>query len=268
MAPISQLKHSKTTLHNTSRYYGVDGCRGGWILACFSQGEISFSLHENVTALIKSLVGCPAAAPSPAADRSPSTEPPCELPSIFIDIPIGLPESGERLCDRKGRELLGARRSTLFPVPIRSAVYAPTFEECGNKNLLGQGRRVSIQFWNITKKVIEVDHFLQTSPKFIGKLCEAHPELAFSRLVGEVIPLSKHSSEGRVLRVQAIERATGTDVSQSVKHFVQRNKKVCCEGDLIDAASLALLCSLHAAKPRFAGDSALDSHGIPMRIAI
>ncbi|MEW6348758.1 MAG: DUF429 domain-containing protein [Thermodesulfobacteriota bacterium] len=41
-----------------------------------------------------------------------------------VDIPIGLRDHGpERSCDLEARRLLGIRRSSVFPVPCRSAVY-------------------------------------------------------------------------------------------------------------------------------------------------
>ena len=255
MAPTSQLKRSKTTLHNTARYYGVDGCKGGWVLASFCEGVLSFSLHENIGALIQTI-----------GILGPSLH--VEVPlGVLIDIPIGLPEEGERVCDIEGRRRLGSRRATLFPVPVRSAVYGSTFEECGERNVIGQGKRVSIQFWNIVKKVIEVDQFLQHSPQLVERIGEGHPELAFSRLAGNVIIQSKHTQEGRDVRLQIIERIVERQVHPIIDQFMVKNKKYCSEGDLLDAASLALLSSIHAHTPRFVGDGALDGVMIPMKIA-
>ena len=254
MVPTSRLERSKITLPDDARYYGVDGCKAGWILAAYCQGQLYFSLYKDISAVITSI-------------RIPSVSDDSQFPSlVLIDIPIGLPETGERACDREGRELLGSRRSTLFPVPVRSAVYARTFQECGERNVIGQGRRVSIQFWNIAKKVIEVDQFLQRSPDLVGRVCEAHPELAFSRLSGSVLTQSKHSAEGRTSRLEVIERCVGRSVRPIIDQFMQSNKKYCSEVDLLDAASLALLSSIHAHTPKFVGDGLSDGVMIPMKI--
>jgi predicted RNase H-like nuclease len=261
MVPTSQLKRSKTTLRScpggctAPRFYGVDGCKAGWILADYEEDRLSFSFHRSIGELIAAL------RPSLHSDDfQPS-------PRVFIDIPIGLPEKGERACDREGRELLGARRATLFPVPARSAVYAPTFQECGDRNLIEQGKRVSIQFWNIAKKVIELDQFLQNSPEFVGSVCEGHPELAFRRLCGKVLTDSKHTAAGRAKRLTLIEKSIGTPVGPVIDSFIQSNRKLCSEGDLLDAASLAILGALHKRDPKFVGDGGCDGLGIPMKIA-
>ena len=52
-----------------------------------------------------------------------------DLTVAAIDIPIGLPTTGVRACDREAREFLGARRSSVFFTPIRDVLEAATFEE-------------------------------------------------------------------------------------------------------------------------------------------
>ncbi|MBO0734551.1 MAG: DUF429 domain-containing protein, partial [Methylocapsa sp.] len=89
---------------------GVDGCRKGrWIVVTAGHESLdnaTVSMFETTAELISKL-----------APRS----------IIAIDMPIGLPERavrGGRDPDWAAREFLGPRRTSIFPVPSRRAVYA------------------------------------------------------------------------------------------------------------------------------------------------
>ena len=56
-----------------------------------------------------------------------------DLSLIVIDVPIGLLHAGERECDRAARKLIGKRRSSVFPAPIRAMLDAETYEEACQK---------------------------------------------------------------------------------------------------------------------------------------
>lgn len=45
-----------------------------------------------------------------------------------IDIPIGLPPDRPRHCDITARALLGPRRSSVFPAPVRNVIAADSFD--------------------------------------------------------------------------------------------------------------------------------------------
>ncbi len=106
---------------------------------------------------------------------------------IGIDIPIGLPDrvnGGGRTADRAARAYLGKGRSSVFPVPPRSAVYAADYETA--KALCRAHSdppfAPSIQCWNITGAIREVDGLLRARPELASRLREVHPEVAFRRL--------------------------------------------------------------------------------------
>ena len=89
---------------------GVDGCKGGWFCAAKDAGtdSIWFGVYDNAKLLLQQQ-------PEPLI--------------IAIDIPIGLPEAGPRMCDIEARKLLGPRRSSVFPAPIRPALQGNTRKE-------------------------------------------------------------------------------------------------------------------------------------------
>src|SRR5438270_11650013 len=86
---------------------GLDGCSRGWIAVIttvdHTQARVRFA-----TSLLD-IVDTP------------------EAPIIAVDMPIGLPDrsgAGGRTPERLVRTLLGARRSSVFSIPSRAAVYA------------------------------------------------------------------------------------------------------------------------------------------------
>ena len=86
-------------------YVGVDGCKAGWFSVLLSDNNYwEIDIFPDIKALWDNY-------------RDSSL--------ILLDIPIGLRENSniERLCDLEARKRLGKRRSSVFPVPCRQAVY-------------------------------------------------------------------------------------------------------------------------------------------------
>jgi predicted RNase H-like nuclease len=104
-------------------YVGADGCKKGWFTVGLD-GETGWEVKcfDYITELWA---------------HYKNTK------LILIDMPIGLRDSGtgERVCDREARRLLGRKwRSSVFTVPCRPAVYAVTYDTANgiNKELTGR----------------------------------------------------------------------------------------------------------------------------------
>lgn len=150
---------------------GVDGCPGGWI-AIF----VRPSGDECVIAAFPHFADVLAATQCPAI--------------VAVDIPIGLPECaghGGRAAENAVRPLLGARQSSVFSVPSRTAIYAADYAEACRAALATSDppRKVSKQLFNIAPKIREVDAVLRADLALVSRVFEVHPELAFWRLNGE-----------------------------------------------------------------------------------
>lgn len=152
---------------------GLDGCRGAWagVLLDLDAPE----QHRSARfATVADLVDGP------------------EAPlMIGIDVPIGLPDrivGGGRAADKAARAYLGKGRSSVFPVPPRAAIYAPDYAAAKDLSRAGSEPPFapSIQCWNITPYIREVDGLLRARPGLAGRLREVHPELAFRRLNRDV----------------------------------------------------------------------------------
>lgn len=223
-------------------YLGIDGCRGGWLVAGIDDAhELSFQILSRLnelTALTTLLL-------------KPKT--------ILIDIPLGFPEKGPRSCDRKARKLLGPKRgSSVFSTPVKSALYAKTYQEACEENKKVLGKKISKQAWNICGKIREANEFLeQISPHPIlntpdeklsfPALREAHPELCFLGWSGSPCKHNKKTPEGFAERIEIIAHLR-PDLPSSIHEAISRSpKSLASADDFLDAAILAITATKHEA---------------------
>lgn len=146
-------------------HIGVDGCKAGWIAVTKDRDGLMYRIYPSAQDLVAAF---------PNAER------------ILIDIPIGLPWMAApiRPCDRLAREVLGPRRSSVFPVPCRKAAYAESLEVARAANLVELGRSLPEQSWGICRKIAEIDNLLQRQPCLRKIIREVHPEVCFWGLAG------------------------------------------------------------------------------------
>lgn len=138
---------------------GVDACRAGWL--GISMDVHSRQLEAHVFGSIDELFA-----------QTTGT--------IAIDIPIGLPDSGDRGCDKAARAALGKPRScSVFCAPIRAAINAGTHLEATRITKARDKRGVSAQSWGIFKKILAVDACLRASKELRQRVYEVHPEVSF-----------------------------------------------------------------------------------------
>lgn len=228
--------------------FGVDGCREGWIYLELSADRPQFGVVKHVRDLV---------------DRNP------DLECLFIDIPVGLPESGDgiRECDRKARHLLtGTRSSSIFPTPSRQAVYAGSYRASQEANREAVGKGLTKQSWYLCDKIREVDELLEEKPDLMGRIRECHPEVCFATFGDGPMRHSKKTREGAGERLQLLE-----DIHPGVADVVAR--AVLAYGgssverdDIIDAAAAAV-CAFHADEVATLPEAPpKDPRGIPMEM--
>jgi len=203
---------------------GVDGCRRGWVVAT-DYGAVS------VAATIADVLAL-------------------DVDVVAIDMPIGLPDAGQRACDVAARRELGARRASVFATPVRACLAATSYDEALARHRATDGRGLSRQAFNLLGKIRELD---AVGPE--PRLHEAHPELAFARLLGHVPRHSKRTADGRAERLAALEL----------------DAPPACPGAAVDDV-LDALALVHTAR-RIArgtavelGDGARDRRGIRMAV--
>lgn len=165
---------------------GVDGCRGGWL--CVEQidntvrGQVFKSFSELIDALTAASI-------------------------IAIDVPIGLPDAGERPCDKSARKYLRPpRASSVFPAPIRTVISESDYQLACEKHRQIDGRALSKQTFAILGKIFEVDAVLSAQPSLQQRVREVHPEACFATWNNETpMQHNKAKQVGRVERESLID---------------------------------------------------------------
>ena len=185
---------------------------------------------------------------------------------IFVDIPIGLPPGGRTL-ESAARKLLDGRRSTIFPVPCREAVYADEYRQACEINQRQTGRKLSVQTWNICEKIREVDQVLLASPRERSRIFESHPELAFQRMKGAALIHSKKTAEGLVERMAILRPILPGAAAWYEMAIAAYPRKAVGRDDIVDAMVLTAVGSLKETST-ISGDETADELGIPIRMIV
>lgn len=223
---------------------GVDGAGAGWV-AVFSDlatGQISARYLRT--------------AEIPAVQ--------CAV--LAIDVPIGLPDAGQRRADMEARALLGRpRRSSVFPPPIRPALSAGSREEACAITQAADGRRVGVQTWAIVPKIAAIDRLLREDADLLARTYEVHPEVSFATWGTGPMFHRKKSSAGRQERQGLIARSFGPQTFNQLYVGLPRHV---APDDLADAmAALWTAIRIHAGVASHLPDEdVLDAAGLPMKI--
>jgi predicted RNase H-like nuclease len=162
---------------------GIDACKLGWCVVGDVENSLVWGCFTDIEEVLKAY---------PKVER------------LLIDIPIGLSSAHfKRTVDAKARQQLSKRKSSIFSPPCREAVYAPTYQEALVINKKIEGKGISIQAYNISDKIKEIDTWLDQNPGI--PVFEAHPELCFKSLNANAdISFSKHTKEGIEERKQVL----------------------------------------------------------------
>jgi predicted RNase H-like nuclease len=223
---------------------GVDGCRGGWIAVLWRGPGC-----KTVSIL--------------CADFSAILALPAKV--IAVDMPIGIPDLHGREADRYARQLIGARRSSVFPVPARATLDAASYQEaCAiNRRHSDPSRAVSRECFALIPKMREIDAAM--GPKLQDRIFESHPELAFRTMNGAPLAESKRSRAGAELR-KSLLRKRGLKVEALFGRGHARRD--CKEDDLLDAAALAWVARRirDGENQCFPSDPPRDARGLRMEI--
>lgn len=177
---------------------GVDGCRGGWVVVTAAHDEPDGPLRlaaEVVPGL------------EPVVERARRGE----LAAVAVDMPMGLLADRPRRSDREARAVLGPRRASVFPTPVRAVLEAATYPEACDRSRAACGKALSKQAWFLVDRIRQLDELVTRADQ--DTVVEAHPECAFLRLAAEIDgggPLpSKHTPEGLRRRRQLLRRHLG-----------------------------------------------------------
>ena len=230
---------------------GVDACKRGWIVA-FRDLDAPHVVRVRVEPTIEAVLDAP------------------ERPSVVaVDMPIGLPERagrGGRTADQLARDLLGQRRGTVFPTSVRSVVYAETYTAAIalSRSPATQPFAPSPPAYAIFPRIREIDRLLRSRPDLIGRVVEAHPEMAFWAMNGDAPVLEPKTTIAGLRTRRRLLQEAGIP-SSVVNHMPPRGA---AKDDLPDALA-SLVVAEHVAHERarsLPDPPETDEHGIPMAI--
>jgi predicted RNase H-like nuclease len=216
------------------RVAGVDGRRGGWVVAI---------VDLAAAPRLESLEYVAPLAPTLADD----------LAVIAIDMPIGLSDEGPRACDLAARKLLQPHGTRVFPAPPRVALaHTRDYDAACRASISATGKSLSKQTWNLLPAIAEVDALADDN-----RIVECHPELAFALMQGHPVDERKKTPEGRAVRLDLLRK------------WLPDLGDPAYGDDGLDALACAWSASRVAAGSAIVvptGDLPRDSAGRPMRI--
>jgi len=209
-------------LDKNSLLIGVDGCKGGWIIASIDHGTLKIEKKTSIEEII--------------TDYS-------VFDYFLIDMVIGLPSGKEQIRpDTYARQIKKERTSTIFPVPCRQAVYAENIAEAYEENVRVLGKKFTPLTVGIMPKMRELDTFLQEHEEYKNVILESHPEVCFARLNGKTVLSKKSEYEGLVERVQILQKYLPQLNANDLMQMAKQNR--CNVDDIVDAICLAVTANL------------------------
>jgi predicted RNase H-like nuclease len=228
---------------------GVDGCRAGWLAFKLSRhGAWESRIFPDMASLW-------------SAYRRAAL--------ILVDIPIGLPEAAnDRACDQAARKILGLRRSSVFPVPCRAAVYAADYDAAIRINEQMTGKRIFRATWNLIPRMRQADEILQADHEARKIIREAHPEVMFWGLNrGRPLTFSKKAAAGAAERLEILEKVyppTKALFSEMKENLPGRSA---APDDLMDALAAAVTGLMSGGKLKTLPETpGRDAQGLPMEM--
>jgi predicted RNase H-like nuclease len=201
-------------------HLGVDACSGGWFATIVVDDDIDTECYPTFDALWATHAN---------ADR------------ILVDIPIGLPDEGTRVCDAEARTLLGCRGSSVFDTLCRPLLNVADYDEANATYRELAGKGLSQQAWHLREKIEQVDTVVRQDERAETTLRESHPELCFYALNdGNPVAYSKKSERGQEKRLAILESeladAEGV-YDDSMDRFLRKHVG---RDDILDACALAV----------------------------
>lgn len=186
-----------------TRIAAADGCKDGWIVVEGELGEAIPTVLGTGLGIRETLALCN------------------QLPTVLaIDLPIGLATDGQRAADQAARLFVGARRSSIFPTPVRSVVeYGQTIPDLAHvhrENVSVWAREhghagIGSQGFGIFPKICEFDTHLKRQAD--QSIHEFHPEVSWTAMIGDGSTLApKSSANGILQRIRLIQHHLGEEV--------------------------------------------------------
>lgn len=220
------------------RAIGLDGCRGGWVAVEIGPAGRTLTVVTGVGEVLER-----------PFDR------------LGIDMPIGLPDRGDRACDLAARARLRPHASRVF-TGARRGLWQFSSQAAANAALRARGEAgVSAQLWNLGPRIVELDAVL--TPALQARVIETHPELVFLRLNGGVPLPRKKDASGLAQRCALLARDGFVELGDWLTQG--RRGTGAKRDDVVDACAAAIAArdAVHVLPE---GEAPRDARGLAMQI--
>jgi predicted RNase H-like nuclease len=208
-----------------TKYVGVDGCRSGWFAVELIEPDVwRTAVYRDVEALWNNNT---------------------DAALILIDMPIGVLDTGtDRPCDYIVRRLLGKRKSSVFPMPCRAALYAAAYDGASQVNFEKTGKKLSAEMWNIMPKTRDLNDFLARNRNASEHVRETHPELCLAGLNGgNPMAFAKKKERELAFAERLAVLASYYPGSGALIEKAGYPRKDVARDDIVDALALAITAS-------------------------
>lgn len=219
------------------RFVGLDGYPKGWVAVSICGGRRDLDYFASVTEALS----------QPFAFAA-------------IDMPIGLPEFGYRVCDIEARKLLGSDAPRVFLGARRLVLAYATQPEASAAGRARGDKGVSAQLFALSPKLRQVDDFVSSGHE--KHVLECHPELVFRRLNNRSPVPRKKTAEGLAHRRALLEADGFTALDAWIGTRIGRGARI---DDIYDACACAIAARERAHRVPQA-EPECDSTGLPMQI--
>jgi len=193
------------------RVLGADGWKGRWVVISLMTGSFEHAYLANTMEEVRSI----------GVDAS----------IIGVDMPIGLPEAGQRReADQLARDYVKERRQSVFSAPTKDLLLTQTVREANAVAKAKGHDGISAQTYGLKKHILEVLPIAESDPR----LHEVHPEVSFVKANGDrPLAWAKTSWNGMNQRRGILERV-GVELPDDLGDVGG-----CGIPDLLDAAIVA-----------------------------
>jgi predicted RNase H-like nuclease len=180
---------------------------------------------------------------------------------VMIDIPIGLPDFGNRACDLAAKKILRKAHPRVFTGARRNYWELPGYAAALRYFYAREDVGMSKQLWCLGPKIAEVDSYM--TPGRQRTIRETHPELIFQRLNdGTPLP-NKTGPAGEALRRDLLRVRGFVEIEEWLSKE-RRYGTGAKRGDVLDACACALAGASTHRVPESEPDR--DAKGLSMEI--
>lgn len=186
---------------------------------------------------------------------------------LLVDVPIGLPADGDRVCDRLARDLLGTQAAAVVSPPVPEAIRKRRYGVANRVHERQTGEPLSERAFAMSDAIAVLGDLLDEFPRASDVVAESNPELCYRAFAGAPLERDRATAGGyaeRMRTLASLDRDAPPAVQSAAEDVAGHDVAVV---DVLDAMALA-----YTAWPG-AGDSytlppdpPTASDGSPMRL--